>query len=303
MGYKREDKKNLLVKKGEKSYNTSHVSRIVPAMNQAKDLIARLEKLRANHEKKALKTQLEVARDPRHKIEENSVVKSNRLARAYYRFDIVEKRIMEAMISKLDSLLANKEQMQDIRLEASEYANAFGVKLHKAYEEMAGAVHRLMRTVITIRESDDVKREYTLMAEAVYHKGEGHITATFNPKIVKHLVNLREHFLSYKLKQTVSFKSSYTWRLFEIMMSWKKSDRPVAGWFTVSVEELKEMLGAPKKYRYKDLRVWAIDKAIEEIDRELNIKVWYEPIKRGRRVEMLRFNFMEDEQQRLDLEE
>jgi len=271
-------------------------------MHQTKGLIARLEKLKAKYEKKALKTQQEVSNDPRHEIKENSVVKSNRLARAYYRFDIVEKRIMEAMISKLDSRLANEGQMQDIRLEASEYAGAFGVKLHKAYEEMAGAVHRLMRTVITIRESDDVKREYTLMVEAVYHKGEGHITATFNPKIAKHLVNLRERFLSYRLKQAVSFKSSYTWRLFEIMMSWKKSDNPVAGWFTVSVEELKEMLGAPKNYRWVNLKQRALDKAIEEIGRELNIKVWYEPIKRGRKIEMLRFNFIEDEQKRLDFQ-
>lgn len=266
------------------------------------DILEKFEKLRALAEAKAAKIQKEVAEDPRHELTDNAVTKSNRLARAYYRFDIVEKRIMEAMISKLDSRLANREQMQDIRLEAREYAEAFNVKRHKAYEEMASAVHRLMRTVITVRESKDVKREYTLMAEAVYHKGEGHITATFNPKIAHHLVNLREHFVSYQLKQGASFRSSYAWRLFEIMMSWKKSDKPIAGWFTISVDELKEMLGAPKKYRYKDLRVWAIDKAIEEIDRELNIKVWYEPIKRGRRIEMLRFNFMEDEQQRLDLE-
>ena len=268
----------------------------------ANDILERFEKLRALAEAKAAKRQKESAEDPRHDLTENAVTKSNRLARAYYRFDIVEKRIMEAMISKLDSRLANKEQMQDIRLDAKEYAEAFGVKRHKAYEEMAEAVHRLMRTVITVRESDDVKREYTLMAEAVYHKGKGHITATFNPKIARHLVNLREHFVSYQLKKGANFKSSYTWRLFEIMMSWKQSDNPVAGWFTVSVEELKEMLGAPQNYRFKDLRVRAIDKAIEEIDRELNIKVWYEPVKRGRRIELLKFNFMEDEQQRLDLE-
>ncbi|RME56893.1 RepB family plasmid replication initiator protein [Candidatus Parcubacteria bacterium] len=265
------------------------------------DLEARLKRLRAQAEAKAAQKQRKTKDDLRHELVENAVTKSNRLARAYYRFDIVEKRIMEAMISKLDSRLAKKEQMQDIRLDAKEYAEAFGIKRHKAYEEMAEAVHRLMRTVITIKESDDIKREYTLMAEAVYHKGKGHITATFNPKIARHLVNLRKHFVSYQLKKGANFKSSYTWRLFEIMMSWKQSDDPVAGWFTISIEELKEMLGAPKNYRWINLKQRALDKAIEEIDQELNIKVWYEPVKRGRKIEMLRFNFMEDKQQRLNL--
>jgi len=263
---------------------------------------SKLASLQAHLERKAKTEKETVQEDPRHEITDNTVVKSNALARSYYRFDLPEKRIMEGTISKLDSRLADKEQMQDLTLEAKEYAKAFNVKLHKAYEEMAGAVHRLMRTVITIRESDEVKREYTLMAEAVYHKGKGRITVTFNPKIAKHLVAIRKHFMSYKLGKAVNFKSSYSWRLFEVMMSWKKSDDPIAGWFTVSLEELMDMLGAPKTYNYKNFRVKAIDKAISEIDRELNIKVWYEPIKKSRKVVMLKFNFIEDDQKKLDLE-
>jgi len=265
-------------------------------------LQSKLASLQAHIERSAKAEKKSVQEDTRHKITENAVVKSNALARSYYRFDIVEKRIMEATISKLDSRLANDEQMQDLTLKASEYAKAFDIKLNKAYEEMASAVHRLMRTVITIRESDEVKREYTLMSEAVYHIGEGHIGVTFNPKIAKHLVGLRKHFMSYKLEKAVNFKSSYSWRLFEVMMSWKKSDNPIAGWFTVSVEELKEMLGAPKNYRLINLKQRALEPAIKEIYRELNIQVWYEQIKKNRKVVMLKFNFIEDDQKKLDLD-
>ena len=265
------------------------------------DLLKKFEKLRAMAEARASKKQTEAAEDPRHDLGENTVVKANRLARAYYRFDVVEKRIMEAMISQLNPKLADAQQCDFVELKAVDYAKLYDVPQPKAYQEMAKAVERLMYTVITIP-GDERRTQYTLMAKAEYIEGEGRIEACFNPLLTRYLVGLYKNFTSYRLKQGANFKSSYTWRLFEIMMSWKKSDNPVAGWFTVSVEELKEMLGAPQNYRFKDLRVRAIDKAIEEIDRELNIKVWYEPIKRGRRIEMLRFNFMEDEQQRLDLE-
>ena len=265
------------------------------------NLQAKLASLQSHIEKKATAEKAVTQEDPRHSITENTVVKSNALARSYYRFRLTEKRIMEAMISKLDSRLADLEQCQFIELPAIEYAKAFGVATPKAYEEMEKAVESLMAKVMTIR-GDKSRKQYALMVYAEYFKGEGKIVASFNPLITKELIGLRKNFTSYKLERAANFKSSYTWRFFELMNSWKKSDNPIAGWFTVSLEELMDMLGAPEKYTYKDLRVWAIDKAISEIDRDLNIKVWYEPIKKGRKIVMLKFNFIEDDQTRLDLE-
>jgi len=265
------------------------------------NLQSKLASLQAHLEKKAKAEKEAVQEDPRHEITDNTVVKSNALARSYYRFGLVEKRIMEAMISKLDSRLADLEQCQFIELPAVEYAKAFNVRLNKAYEEMEKAVESLMAKVITIR-GDKSRKQYALMVYAEYFKGEGKIVASFNPLITKELIGLRKNFTSYKLEKAVDFKSSYSWRLFEIMMSWKKSSDPIAGWFTLSLEELMDMLGAPKNYRWVNLKQRALDKAIQEIDRELNIKVWYEPIKKGRKIVMLKFNFIEDDQKKLDLE-
>lgn len=267
------------------------------------NLQARLASLQAHLEKKGKAKTEQVAADPRHKITENTVVKSNALARSYYRFDIVEKRIMEAMISKIDSRLADQEQCQFIELQATEYAKAYGVAPPKSYQEMAKAVERLISTVITIR-GEESRKQYSLMSYAEYVDGEGKIIASFNPLIAKHLIGLRKHFMSYKLEKAVNFRSSYTWRLFELMMSWKKSNQPqpIAGWFTVSVDELKKMLGAPDNYRWVNLKQRALDSSIKEIERELDIKIWYTPIKKGRKIEMLKFEFMEDDQRKLELE-
>ncbi|RMG27941.1 MAG: RepB family plasmid replication initiator protein [Methanobacteriota archaeon] len=267
-------------------------------MPTAEELQAKLDRLRARVEAKAVQEQKKISENLRHDLGENTVVKANRLARAYYRFDIVEKRIMEAMISQLNPKLADTQQCDFVELKAVDYAKLYGVAQPKAYQEMAKAVERLMYTVMTIS-GEKKKEQYTLMAKAEYVEGEGRIVACFNPLLTRYLVGLYKNFTTYRLKQGANFKSSYTWRLFEIMMSWKKSDNPVAGWFTVSVDELKDMLGAPRSYRFKDLRVRAIDKAVEEIHRELNINVWYEPIKRGRKIDMLKFSFMEDEQKKL----
>jgi len=264
-------------------------------------LQSKLASLQAHIERSAKAEKKGVQEDTRHKITENAVVKSNALARSYYRFGLTEKRIMEAMISKINSRLADLEQCQFIELSAIEYAKAFNVKLNKAYEEMEKAVGNLMAKVMTIK-GDKSRKQYALMVYAEYFKGEGKIVASFNPLITKELIGLRKNFTSYKLERTADFKSSYTWRFFEIMESWKKSTDPFAGWFTISLDELKKMLGAPEKYTYKDLRVRGIDPAIQEIYKELNIQVWYESIKKGRKIVMLKFNFIEDDQKKLDLD-
>ena len=82
-------------------------------------------------------------------VADNSVTKSNALARAYYRFGLVEKRCMEALISKLNPLRSDADY-QDIELSAVEYAKAYGVSEKHAYQHLASAGDSLVNRVITI---------------------------------------------------------------------------------------------------------------------------------------------------------
>ena len=82
--------------------------------------------------------------DELHDLADNTVTKSNALSRAYYRLGLVEKRCMEALISKLNPLRHDNKH-QDIELSAIEYSKAYGVSEKVAYRDLANAVDALTK--------------------------------------------------------------------------------------------------------------------------------------------------------------
>jgi plasmid replication initiation protein len=264
-----------------------------------KDKLARIQ---AGIERAENEKNKGVQADSRHELNENTVTKSNALCRAYYRFDIIEKRAMEAIISQLDPRLFNTFQTQDIELSAKDYAKTFNVSQKHAYEHLAQAVDKLLRRVITVRDGLKVIKR-PLMFKAEYTEGEGKISATFHPELIEHLIGLRKKFTSYPLIEAANFKSSYTWRFFELMMSWsqdrKHTNGLLAGWFTIEVGEFRKMLGIPDSYQLTHIKERVIERAQAEFRESSNIILVYKQIKKGRSVTHFKFEFLEDDQRQL----
>lgn len=268
-------------------------------------LAATMAQMQAKIEAKAKAGHDEVQTDSRHELTENVVTKSNALCRAYYRFNLVEKRVMESIISQLDSRLFNQYQTQDVELKAVDYARAFGVTEKSAYRELEGALDALLHRVITVEQGNRVTKR-PLMFKADYYKGEGRLVASFHPELIGHLIGLREKFASYPLVDAVEFKSSYTWRFYELMVSWaqdkKLTNGLLAGWFTVEVDELRNMMGFPKSQNFGTFRKRVIERSQQELLETANIHLGAEYIKKGRKITHVKFQFIEDEQQKLKLE-
>ncbi len=231
-------------------------------------------------------------------LKKNSVTKSNALCRAYYRFGLVEKRCMEAMISKLHPLRFDND-LQHITLKAKEYANTFTINEDTAYRDIASAIDTLMHRVIWADRPGGKpgKVQYTLMSSAEYKDDEGQIECAFNPQIVPHLIGLREKFAQYPLEKAVSFSSSYTWRLYELLVSWaqspKKNGGVFVGWLTIEVEELRKMLGVPESYTWHKFETRVLDVARQELEKKAGIGLQVTRQKTGRRISRLTLEFME----------
>ena len=243
-----------------------------------------------------------VANDDRHELSENSVTKSNALARAYYRFGLVEKRVMESSISMLNPLQFNDYGSQDLTLKATDYAKAFGVSEHRAYDDLKSALDCMLNRVIVINQDDKHVIKYPLMSKAEYNHGSGSVSIEFNRHLVHHLIGLRERFTSYPLANAVNFKSSYTWRLYEIYSSWAQSKKVTngvfLGWFTVPVDELRQQLGMPETYQWVHVND-TLSKATDELWEKARIKTVITRTKSSRKITHLKFEFCEDLQQKL----
>ena len=270
-------------------------------------LDSQLDRIRLNIEAKTTNSNALADADELHDVADNSVTKSHALSRAYYRFGLVEKRCMEALISKLHPLRSDNKY-QDIELSAIEYSRAYGVSEKIAYRDLANAVDTMMHRVITTDRAENKKgkRVFTLMSAAEYKTDEGKISCEFNHHIVPHLIGMRERFSSYPLRKTVDFSSSYTWRFYEVLVSWAQpravSGGRFIGWIDrQSVEELREMLGVPNSYNWGQFKKRVLDTMKLELMQKANIYIEFKEIKTSRKITHLNIKFIEDDQQQLPL--
>lgn len=268
------------------------------------NLESQLDAIRLSIEAKTSNTNVLV--DESHDVTDNTVTKSNALSRAYYRFGLVEKRCMEALISKLNPL--RSDNPQEIVLFATEYAKAFPDAGKHAYEHLERAGDALVNRIITVESPrlGIARDKIPLMLIVSYSPKAGKIICEFNPKIIPHLLGLKKRFSSYPLKNAVNFSSSYTWRFYEIITSWaqpkSRTGGLLMGWIDrQSIEDLREMLGVPSSYRWDNFKKRVLDVVESELREKANIYITFKEIKTSRKITHLKIKFIEDDQQRLPL--
>ena len=272
-----------------------------------KELQAILERARMNKQAQTKNINKEAGADPLHELVDNTVTKSHALSRAYYRLSITEKRCMEALISKLHPLRSDNE-LQHIELLASEYLRTFPDSGKHAYEHLASAGDGLVNRVITVENPQEgIDRDkLTLMVRVRYAPKQGKIICTFNPLVVPHLIGLREKFSSYPLKKAVDFSSSYTWRFYEVIVSWAQPKQETNGRFMgwihkQPVDELREMLGVPDSYSWGMFQKKVLDVVTKELREKAKIALFVENVKTVRKITHLNINFIEDDQLEMQL--
>lgn len=232
------------------------------------------------------------------------VTMSNSLTRAAHGLTLSEKRIMAAAISKLDS---RKPPMPGecpvIRLTAAEYADTFDVDLNTAYDQLQAASRMLFKRYITFFEpahrrkgKDLLKVQMHWVGEAVYHDGEGWVELHLWHRLVPHLLGLKRQFTTYQLQQASALRSVYSWKLLELLMRFEST-----GWAEYTIEDFCTAMDASEKQRanFAKIRTKIIEPAIAELTVKDGWLIEWQPIKAGRRVKAVRFEFRRNPQMSL----
>lgn len=238
------------------------------------------------------------------------VTMSNRLARSAQGLSLSEKRIVALALASEDSKSisrlaeASTERGWKTKVKALDYAKAFNIDANTAYDQLKAAADRLFERQVTYKNKSTRGKtkinKFRWVSLAQYTLGEGLIELNFTPEIAPHLLGLRSHFTSYKLRHAASFESVYAWRLFEVFESWKST-----GLYTCVIEDFWETMEAPPSCRkdFKSLRVRVIEPAVGAIQQHAGLKVEWVPIRKGaRRVTSLEFRFGPEDQGVLNLE-
>jgi plasmid replication initiation protein len=242
---------------------------------------------------------------------QTKVSMSNRLARSAQGLSLSEKRIVALALATVDSKSTSRlaeattELGWKTKIKAHDYADAFGIDANTAYDQLKAASDRLLERMVIYEDVDKRGKprinKIRWVSAARYTAGDGVIELNFTSDIAPHLLGLRSHFTSYKLKHAASFESIYAWRLFEVFESWRST-----GLYTSTIEDFWETMEAPPSCRkdFKSLRVRVIEPSVKAIKLHAGLQVEWSPIRSGaRRVTSLEFRFGPDPQGKLDLQE
>ncbi len=225
------------------------------------------------------------------------IAKSNALVEAAYKLTLNEQRLLLAVIARIDSRRTMRHFTFSIT--AHEFAQMFDIELHTAYEALQDAAASLFER--DIRTFDGrTKARFRWVERIAYVDGESRVELTFTLHVAPpYLSLLHKNFTAYGFHQVSQLKSSYSIRLFEMLIQYRQT-----GWVQISLDKFRERFMLEDSYqRYDNLKARVIKPAVKELEEKSSLIIQWEPIRKGRKIEALRFTFKEDDQRDLFKEE
>ncbi|SAK98245.1 Replication initiation protein [Caballeronia glebae] len=252
--------------------------------------------------KKAEKYDIEALERP---VGARWVSMSNALTRAAHGLSMMEKRLVFAALSKLDSRRLPAGGILVTNLTASEYAELFDVSMDTAYEQLQAAAKSLYSRSITFYEAAHRRKGRPLEPTRVqmrwvgavkYHVGEGWVELRWWPDLVPHLTALQGQFTRYQLRQVSGLRTASSWKLLELLQRFEST-----GWAEYTIEDFAESMEATDKQRadFGKIRTKLIEPAVKDLQEKDGWLIDWRPIKAGRKVKTVRFEFKKDPQGRL----
>lgn len=134
-------------------------------------------------------------------------------------------------------------------------------------------MHNLLDSLPVVVKSDD-----NIIARIVFH-----------PNMIPYISQLRRQFTKLNLTDMAGFSSFYSYRIYMMLMQFRET-----GFCKIHLEDLRDSLDLKSKYHAtKDLKVWVIDTAVDEINEKSPYAVRYNLIKTGRKFTHLELIFKE----------
>lgn len=220
----------------------------------------------------------------------NLVTKSNHLIEASYRLNLDAMRLILSAISLCDG---RKTIPDTITITAEQYGTTFDLSPKNAYNQLRQATTDLYEKDIKIYNEKTKKRKRMRWLSAItYHDGEGMVSLSFSNQIKCYLGELQGLYKSYRLVQVKGLTSVYTIRIFELLQQFQKMKKR-----SVELKWLREYLDMEEKYKeFKAFNRYVLKPAVAELNKKTNYTVTCEPIREGRFIKSVCFEFHEDEQ-------
>lgn len=227
-----------------------------------------------------------------------TVVQANELVEASYSLSINEMRLIALACTKFNSKFDPAEKVGVIRIDINEFINAYGVENKNIYSELRDAVRSVMRKPIKLyNEQTEMFEEYAWLTKNAYSKTDGsHVLMQFSPAIEPYLFELKKRFTSINFRYAAKLNTPFSFRLYQWLYKAKNLNGSRAGdvvTVQLEIDWMKSQAALNGSYdRWEAFNRKVLTPAIERINVNTDLSVIYEPIKTGRKVTAVRFNYV-----------
>ena len=209
------------------------------------------------------------------------VVKGNDFINARHQLTVAEMRIVLTMITQVGR---NDEDFKPYRIYIKDFVEAIGTAHKGEYERAREITLNLMKRVMEIPRPKGYL-QVSFLSSAEYITGTGYVELSFDPKLKPYLLQLKERFTQYDIRNVLALQSFYSIRIYELLKQYVKLGERV-----MEVDELRELLKLPDSYKhYASFKRRIILQAQKDLSRHTDLSFDFEEIKTGRKFTRIRF--------------
>lgn len=215
-------------------------------------------------------------------MEHKLVRKSNFLIEASYKLSLMEQRIVMILASMIKP---NDDEFKKYLLNIKDFATLLDLKHKDEYSQIQLVTKKLLTRAFSIK-MPDALLQIGWLSSAKYYDGQGIVELCFDPQLKPYLLQLKDRFTSYKLKNVIQLRSSFSIRIYELLKQYEK-----LGERTFLLDDLRECLGLEtSQYKlYGDFKRKILLVAQAELAEKTDLSFEFEEIKVARRVGKIRF--------------
>jgi plasmid replication initiation protein len=210
------------------------------------------------------------------------IVISNALNESRFKMSRAEQKLFLYCIGNINNI--EKNLYETIEFNMVEFGKYLELNPTRLYSDFKKLTFDLVSRVVEIDIGLAKCIQMNIISRVEYDDGK--VKIDINPKIAPFLLELKNNFTKYSLKEVLRFRSLYSIRIFQILSQY-------VGLKTVTFEmqKLRFMLdiGVEEYKLYADFKRKVLEKALNEINKTSALSFAYEEIKTGRKVTSIKF--------------
>ena len=224
----------------------------------------------------------------KHEARIKQVRKANQLIQeSHFNLSVQQQKIIIYLISKINPLDKEfKEYTFDIR----EFCDVCGIddKNGGNYTDLKEQIKKIADKSSWIELNDDEETLVRWIEKPKIKKNSGIIKIRLDEDLKPYLLQLKANYTQYDIIYTLSFKSKYSIRLYELIKSIHYNELYEYE-KKYTVQELKKLMGADKYIKFSHFKDRALEPAINEINNFSDKTITYNTIRKGRTIEYIVF--------------